>query len=32
MFEIVGHATNMTGGSDILVVAIVAGCAAILAK
>jgi hypothetical protein len=32
MFESVGHATNTTGSSDTLVVAIVAGCAAILAE
>jgi hypothetical protein len=32
MVEIVGHATNTTGGSDTRVVAIVAGCAVILAK
>jgi hypothetical protein len=32
MFEIVGYVTNTTGGSNTLVVAIVAGCAAILAS
>jgi hypothetical protein len=32
MFEIVGYVTNTTGGSNTFVVAIVAGCAAILAS